>query len=67
VGAGTTARAGQIPGMTPREGQALQESQRAQSDQRQPCQPAPGQPQRRLTGGSVRSWPWPHCRCRLNT
>src|SRR5699024_2234136 len=45
--------AGQIPGMTPRRGQPIQESRRAPGYQHQPCQPAPGRPLRTLTDGSV--------------
>ena len=44
--------------MTPRGGQAIQESQHAPGDRRQPCQPAPGQPTRRLTGGSEFAQRW---------
>src|SRR5690625_4818526 len=44
--------AGQIPGMTPRRGQPIQESRRAPGYQHQPCQPAPGRPLRTLTDGS---------------
>src|SRR5690625_2086609 len=47
--------AGQIPGMTPRRGQPIQESRRAPGYQHQPCQPAPGRPLRTLTDGSVLS------------
>src|SRR5699024_7589775 len=47
------APAGQIPGMTPRGGQPIQESRRAPGYQHQPCQPAPGRPPRTLTDGSI--------------